>query len=52
MVITRADGRVEDHGVVAAHYASPWRSAWWQIVGRPLANLRIARSNRRSNRRT
>lgn len=50
MVITRADGTVEDHGVVAAHYTSSWRAAWWQVVGRPLANRRIARSNRRRRR--
>ncbi|MCX5239818.1 hypothetical protein OG824_31915 [Streptomyces prunicolor] len=50
MVVTRADGTVEDHGVVAAHYTSPLRAAWWQVVGRLLANRRIARSNRRRRR--
>ncbi|MFI5880810.1 hypothetical protein [Streptomyces sp. NPDC051554] len=47
MVIKRADGTVEDHGVVAAQYSSPLRAAWWELVGRRLANRRIARSNRR-----
>ncbi|MFC8676689.1 hypothetical protein ACFUEN_28890 [Streptomyces griseorubiginosus] len=47
MVVTRADGTVEDHGVVAAHYANSWRATWWALVGRRLANRRIARSNRR-----
>ncbi|MFJ5217185.1 hypothetical protein ACIP98_20985 [Streptomyces sp. NPDC088354] len=47
MVITRADGTVEDQGVVSAQYRNPVRQAWWQLVGRRLANRRIARSNRR-----
>ncbi|MGW2936052.1 hypothetical protein ACWDA7_30340 [Streptomyces sp. NPDC001156] len=47
MVVRRADGTVEDHGVVAAHYSSRWRAAWWRLVGQPLANRRIARSNRK-----
>jgi hypothetical protein len=46
MVIRRADGTVVDHGVVAARYASRWRQAWWQLVGRHRARRRIARSNR------
>jgi hypothetical protein len=50
MVIRRADGTVVDHGVVAAQYASRWRQAWWQLVGRHRARRRIARSNR--NRRS
>lgn len=47
MVITRVDGTVEDHGVVSAQYRNPLRQAWWNFVGRPLADRRIARSNRR-----
>ncbi|MGV9427073.1 hypothetical protein ACWDO7_22655 [Streptomyces sp. NPDC003656] len=47
MVVRRVDGTVEDLGIVAAHYSSRWRAAWWRCVGRPLANRRIARSNRR-----
>ncbi|MFJ8798518.1 hypothetical protein [Streptomyces sp. NPDC102487] len=47
MVVRRADGTVEDHGIVSAHYSNPLRAAWWHLVGRPLANARIARSNRR-----
>ncbi|MFJ8006088.1 hypothetical protein [Streptomyces fagopyri] len=47
MVVRRADGTVEDHGVVAAEYSSRWRQAWWQLVGRHRAARRIARSNRR-----
>lgn len=46
MVVTRADGTRIDHGVVAAHYRNPIRQAWWQLVGRPLANRRIRKSNR------
>lgn len=47
MIVRRADGTVEDHGVVAAHYSNPVQALWWHLVGRPLANRRIARSNRR-----
>ncbi|MEU6340290.1 hypothetical protein ABZ883_04975 [Streptomyces sp. NPDC046977] len=46
MVITRADGSVEDHGVVSAQYRSPLRRCWWLLVRQPLAKRRIARSNR------
>ncbi|MGW1525440.1 hypothetical protein [Streptomyces sp. NPDC002159] len=47
MVVTRTDGTVEDQGVVNAQYSSRWRAAWWRWAGRPLADRRIARSNRR-----
>lgn len=47
MVITRADGTVEDHGIVAAHYSNPLRALWWKTVGKPMADCRIALSNRR-----
>lgn len=46
MVVTRADGTIHDHGIVAAHYKNPIRQAWWRYVGQPLANRRIRRSNR------
>lgn len=45
-VITRADGTVEDAGIVSASYASPIRQLWWVLVGRPAANRRIRRINR------
>lgn len=48
MVVRRVDGTVHDHGVVSAQYKSPGRQLWWQLVGRHLADRRIARSNRRS----
>jgi hypothetical protein len=48
MVVTRADGTVHDHGVVSAHYDNPARQLWWELVGRRLADRRIARSNQRS----
>lgn len=49
MVVTRADGRVEDLGIVAAHYRNPVRAAWWLLIRRPLANRRIRRANRRTH---
>ncbi len=45
MVVRRADGTVHDHGVVSAHYRNPIRQAWWDLIGRRLADRRIARSN-------
>lgn len=50
MVVTRADGTVHDHGVVSAHYKNPIKQAWWLLVGRPLADRRIRRSNRTTGR--
>lgn len=49
-VITRADGSVEDLGVVAATYKSPFRRLWWRIHGKPRADQRIARANRSAAR--
>jgi hypothetical protein len=46
MVVRRADGTIHDHGIVSAHYRNPLKQAWWRLVGRPLANRRIRRSNR------
>ena len=31
IVVTRADGRVEDYGVVAAYYRSPLRRLWYAV---------------------
>jgi hypothetical protein len=45
-VITRADGSVEDLGVIAATYKNPLRRVWWRIWGKPRATRRIDRANR------
>ncbi|MFI1535561.1 hypothetical protein [Streptomyces anandii] len=50
MVVRRADGTVHDHGVVDAYYRNPIKQAWWRLVGKPLANRRIRRSNRTTGR--
>jgi hypothetical protein len=39
---------VEDLGVVTAQYRNPLRQAWWQLVGKPLADRRVRRANRRA----
>jgi hypothetical protein len=49
-VITRADGSVEDLGVIAATYKNPFKRAWWRMWGRPRADQRIARANRSAAR--
>jgi hypothetical protein len=46
MVVTRADGTVEDLGVVAAQYKNPLRQLWWEVVGARLSARRIKRANR------
>lgn len=50
MVVTRADGTIHDHGIVSAHYKSPIKQAWWRLIGKPLADRRIRRSNRTPER--
>lgn len=45
-VITRADGRVENLGVISATYKSPLKQWWWKHVGQRLAERRIRRANR------
>jgi hypothetical protein len=47
-VITRADGRVEHVGIIAASYDRPLKRLWWEVVGQRLANRRIKRANRRA----
>lgn len=49
-VITRADGTVEDVGVISASYRNPVRQLWWTVVGRRLAARRTARANRNAMR--
>ena len=49
-VITRADGSVEDLGVVAATYKSPVKRLWWRMWGKPHADRRIDRANRTAAR--
>lgn len=51
MVKTRVDGSQVDLGVVTAEYKNPIRQLWWTTVGRPRANARIRRENRRSQPR-
>lgn len=29
--IIHADGSVEDHGIIAAHYSNPFKQLWWLI---------------------
>lgn len=43
VVVTRADGRVDDYGVVASN------SRWFRLVGRHLARLRTHKLNARSS---
>lgn len=45
-VITRADGTVEDLGVISATYDNPVKQIWWELVGKHLAERRIAIANR------
>jgi hypothetical protein len=46
-VVIRADGTREDLGLIAAAYPDqPVKAAWWRLVGRPLADRRIRRTNR------
>lgn len=45
-VITRADGSVEDLGVISATYDNPLKQWWWEHVRQHLAERRIARANR------
>ena len=49
-VIIRADGTVEDVGVISASYSNPLRQMWWETVGRRLAARRTARANRNAMR--
>lgn len=46
-VITRADGTVEDVGLVAAGYENPIRQFWWDHVGQKLTKRRIRNINSR-----
>lgn len=50
MVVRRADGTVHDHGLVEASFKNPIKQAWWRLIGKPLANRRIAKSNRTTGR--
>lgn len=45
-VITRADGTVQDCGLISAKYRNPIRQAYWVLVGSRLAHRRIRRINR------
>lgn len=44
-VITRADGTVEDLGVIYAQHKNPLKQAAWNLVGRRLSHRRIKRAN-------
>lgn len=44
-VIIRADGRVENVGLLAAGYENPFRQLWWDLIGQRLSNHRIRRIN-------
>lgn len=34
IVVTRADGTVEDHGTVAYYHRNPLKRAWHKLTGR------------------
>jgi hypothetical protein len=34
IVVTRADGTVEDYGTVAYHNSNPLRLLWWRLTHR------------------
>ena len=46
--IIRADGTVEELGIIAAHHDSRWKQWRWDHIGKPLADARIRRANRRA----
>lgn len=39
---------VADLGVVSATYSNPLRQWWWTLAGKPWADMRIRRANRRA----
>lgn len=45
-IVIRADGRVENAGVISAAYANPLRQLWWLVWGKPAARRRALRINR------
>jgi hypothetical protein len=47
MQIIRADGTVQDMGLVSASYRNPVRQFVWQRVLKPLADRRIKLTNQR-----
>lgn len=44
--VIRADGTVDDLGIVNASYKSPWRQAYWRCVRKPLVDRRIRQANK------
>lgn len=46
-VVIRANGTREDLGKIAAHYRNPVKRLWWRLVGKPVADRRIRRTNQR-----
>lgn len=47
-VITRADGTVEDLGVIDASYKNPLDQFVWAHIRKPLADRRIRQANKRA----
>lgn len=48
-VVIRADGTREDLGLIAAAYPDqPAKNLWWRLIGKPLADARIRRTNKRN----
>jgi hypothetical protein len=45
-VITRADGTVEQVGLLAAGYSNPIKQLWWDVVGSRLSTRRINKINK------
>ena len=48
VAIHRADGSVDNIGIIAAHYRNPLKRLWWNLFGSPRANHRINKANRRA----
>lgn len=47
LVVTRADGRVEEIGVVAAEFTSKRKQLWWDLIGHRKHDRRIRKINKR-----
>jgi hypothetical protein len=51
VTIIRADGTVEEIGVVDTYYRSRVKRLWWKLYGKPRAERRIAAANRSARSR-
>jgi hypothetical protein len=46
-IITRADGTIEDLGVIAAEYLDKDKQKWWDFVGKFKAEQRVHGANKK-----